>query len=66
MKNTGMQKTINLSNKFFEYIMSGTMLCVSNYPDMAKIVNEHSLGLLIDDEQNNPKKIAKLISNISL
>ena len=65
MKNTGLQKTINLSNKFFEYIMSGIMLCVSNYPDMAKIVNEHSLGLLIDDEQNDPKKIAKLISNIS-
>ena len=65
MKNTGMQKTINLSNKFFEYIMSGIMLCVSNYPDMAKIVNENSLGLLIDDDQNDPKKIAELISKIS-
>ncbi|MAI88629.1 MAG: hypothetical protein CMF98_06200, partial [Candidatus Marinimicrobia bacterium] len=65
MKNTGMQKTINLSNKFFEYIMSGIMLCVSNYPDMAKIVNENSLGLLIDDDENDPKKIAELISKIS-
>ena len=36
-----------LPNKFFEYMMAGLALCVSDLPEMARLVEEHQLGALI-------------------
>ena len=36
-----------LPNKFFEYVMAGLALCVSDLPEMARLVAEHQLGALI-------------------
>ena len=65
MKNTGTQRTINLSNKFFEYIMAGLMICVSNYPEMAAIVDKYSLGILINEDDSNAESVANAIKTIS-
>ena len=35
-----------LPNKFFEYIMAGLALCVSDLPEMAKLVRNYNLGVL--------------------
>jgi glycosyltransferase involved in cell wall biosynthesis len=37
-----------LPNKFFEYMMAGLALCVSDLPEMAGILKRHSLGVLIE------------------
>ena len=36
-----------LPNKFFEYVMAGLALCVSDLPEMAGLVRRHDLGVLI-------------------
>ncbi|MFC7286920.1 asparagine synthase (glutamine-hydrolyzing) [Herminiimonas glaciei] len=47
------QRRFTLPNKFFEYVMAGIALCVSDLPEMAKLVKQHELGLLVStyDEQ---------------
>lgn len=47
------QKRFTLPNKFFEYIMAGVALCVSDLPEMAAIVNRHKCGLLVSDYDEN-------------
>lgn len=34
-------------NKFFEYVMAGLALCVSDLPEMARLTRDHQLGVLI-------------------
>lgn len=41
------QKRFTLPNKFFEYIMAGTALCVADLPEMAFLVSEFDLGRLV-------------------
>ena len=36
-----------LPNKFFEYVMAGLALCVSDLPEMARLVRQHRLGVLV-------------------
>jgi glycosyltransferase involved in cell wall biosynthesis len=36
-----------LPNKLFEYIMAGLAVCVSDLPEMARIVRDYNLGALI-------------------
>jgi glycosyltransferase involved in cell wall biosynthesis len=57
------QRRFTLPNKFFEYIMAGLALCVSDLPEMAKIVRAHRLGLLVSeyDEQS----IADVINSLT-
>lgn len=38
-----------LPNKFFEYVMAGLALCVSDVPEMAALVAEHDLGVLVTE-----------------
>jgi len=38
--------TFALPNKFFEYIMAGLALCVTELPEMASIVRRYDLGRL--------------------
>jgi glycosyltransferase involved in cell wall biosynthesis len=44
---SGPQKRFVLPNKFFEYVMAGLALCVSDLPEMATIVNHNALGQLV-------------------
>ncbi len=52
-KDLSAQKRYTLPNKFFEYVMAGLALCVSDLPEMAKLVRQYDLGLLVSeyDEQ---------------
>lgn len=36
-----------LPNKFFEYVMAGLALCVSELPEMARLVRQYDLGVTI-------------------
>jgi len=42
-----LQNIYVLPNKFFEYMMAGLALCVSDLPEMTKILRERDLGALI-------------------
>jgi glycosyltransferase involved in cell wall biosynthesis len=52
-----------LPNKFFEYMMAGLALCVSDLPEMARILKRHSLGVLI--EAVTPEAIAAAINQMN-
>ncbi|MGD9601775.1 MAG: glycosyltransferase family 4 protein [Gammaproteobacteria bacterium] len=62
-KDVSPQKRFVLPNKFFEYIMAGLALCVSDLPEMARIVRRYDLGLLVD-EYDEPS-IARVINGFS-
>lgn len=42
------QRRFTLPNKFFEYVMAGIALCVSDLPEMARLVRRHEMGLLVN------------------
>jgi glycosyltransferase involved in cell wall biosynthesis len=52
-----------LPNKFFEYMMAGLALCVSDLPEMARILKTHCLGVLIDAV--TPEAIAAAINQMN-
>lgn len=41
------QKRFTLPNKFFEYVQARLALCVADLPEMAKLVREYDLGVLV-------------------
>jgi len=43
------QRRFVLPNKFFEYVMAGLALCVSDLPEMARLVDRYDLGLLVPE-----------------
>jgi len=51
-----------LPNKFFEYLMAGLALCVSDLPEMARLVKECMLGVLI--ARVEPVAIAAAINGL--
>lgn len=52
-KDVSPQKRFVLPNKYFEYIMAGLALCVSDLPEMARLVRQYDNGKLVPgyDEQ---------------
>lgn len=52
-KDLSPQKRFVLPNKYFEYVMAGLALCVSDLPEMARLVNQFGFGRLVRgyDEQ---------------
>lgn len=44
---TGVQKRFTLPNKLFDYIAAGLAVCISNYPEMARIVIKARNGELV-------------------
>lgn len=58
-----LQQLHALPNKFFEYIMAGLMLAVSDLPDIAHLVHHHDLGLLLPE--SSPQKIAYALNHLS-
>jgi len=51
-----------LPNKFFEYTMAGLALCVSDLPEMARLVRQHDLGTLFTGM--SPEAIAAAINSL--
>lgn len=60
-QNISPQRRFVLPNKFFEYVMAGLALCVSDLPEMARLVRQHDLGALVPD--CNEKTIADAINS---
>ena len=52
-----------LPNKFFEYAMAGLALCVSDLPEMARLVRQYAIGVTIPATQ--PTAIAGAINGLS-
>ena len=51
-----------LPNKFFEYIIAGLPVAVSDFPEMRKIVKNYKIGEIFNPE--SPKSIAEAIRKI--
>jgi glycosyltransferase involved in cell wall biosynthesis len=51
-----------LPNKFFEYAMAGLALCVSDLPEMARLVKQYRLGVLMP--KLAPAAIAQAINGL--
>jgi glycosyltransferase involved in cell wall biosynthesis len=56
------QHVYALPNKFFEYMMAGLALVVSDLPEMAQMVRQHDLGRLIGALA--PQSIAAIINGL--
>jgi glycosyltransferase involved in cell wall biosynthesis len=52
-----------LPNKFFEYVQAGLALCVCDLPDYRRLVQEHALGVLI--EEVSPESIARAVNSLT-
>jgi glycosyltransferase involved in cell wall biosynthesis len=50
-----------LPNKFFEYIMAGLALCVTDLPEMHRLIRQYELGITIS--RVTPAAIAKAINH---
>jgi glycosyltransferase involved in cell wall biosynthesis len=49
---TNRQTRYCLPNKLFEYVMAGLAVCVTNAPEMARIVKEYECGVVIHDSSS--------------
>jgi glycogen synthase len=49
-----------LPNKFFEYVMAGLALCVSDLPEMARLIHDYQLGVTFPNI--DPEAIAAAIN----
>jgi glycosyltransferase involved in cell wall biosynthesis len=59
-----LQNEFVLPNKFFEYAMAGLALCVSDLPEMRRLIMSHSMGVLINVVK--PAAIAATINGMDL
>ncbi|MBN8942074.1 MAG: hypothetical protein J0H01_21385 [Rhizobiales bacterium] len=57
-----LQNVYVLPNKFFEYTMAGLALCVSDLPEMTRLLRRHDLGELI--EAVTPEAIAAAVNRL--
>lgn len=58
------QRRFALPNKFFEYITAGLALCVSDLPEMASILRQYKLGVLVP--RADPDSVAQAINSLTL
>ncbi|MCK4504763.1 MAG: glycosyltransferase family 4 protein [Candidatus Aegiribacteria sp.] len=56
-ENTCLNHYYSLPNKLYEYMMAGLPVMASDFPEMARIINKHSCGILVDP--SSPQEIAK-------
>jgi glycosyltransferase involved in cell wall biosynthesis len=57
-----LQNEFVLPNKFFEYAMAGLALCVSDLPEMRRLIARYPMGALIDAVE--PRAIAAAINGM--
>ncbi|MBA3069138.1 MAG: glycosyltransferase family 4 protein [Hyphomonas sp.] len=58
-----LQKRFTLPNKFFEYVQARLALCVGNLPEMARLVKQYDLGVLVPEI--SPAAIAAQINSLT-
>lgn len=58
-----LQNTYVLPNKFFEYAMAGLALCVSDLPEMRKLLDRYRMGILM--RQCEPAAIAQAVNSLT-
>lgn len=58
-----LQNTYVLPNKFFEYTMAGLALCVSDLPEMRRLIDRHGMGVVIPSCE--PGEIAHAINSLT-
>lgn len=61
-KGTNLNYEYSLPNKVFDYIQAKTPLLVSNRKDIASLVLDNNIGLVV--ENLDPEKLAQIIKNI--
>jgi len=61
-ENTCLNHYYSLPNKLYEYMMAGLPVIASDFPEMARIINEHNCGILVDS--SSPQTIAKGIKEL--
>ena len=59
---TSPQRRFALPNKFFEYVMAGLALVVSDLPEMARLVRQYELGALVPE--CDEESIARVINSL--
>ena len=59
---TSPQRRFALPNKFFEYVMAGLALVVSDLPEMARLVRQYCLGTLVPECEE--ESIAHIINSL--
>ncbi|MCK5064061.1 MAG: glycosyltransferase family 4 protein [Candidatus Fermentibacteraceae bacterium] len=47
-ENTCLNHYYSLPNKLYEYMMAGLPIIASDFPEMARIINNHNCGILVD------------------
>lgn len=57
-----LQRRFALPNKFFEYVMAGLALVVSDLPEMARLVRQYECGTLVPE--CNEESIARVINSL--
>ncbi len=62
-EDVSLHKHHTLPNKLFEYIMAGLAVCVSDLPEMARVVRDHQVGRLVPELA--PQAIADVINSFS-
>ncbi len=55
-ENTCLNHYYSLPNKLYEYMMAGLPVIASDFPEMARIINKHNCGILVDS--SNAEAIA--------
>ena len=61
-KDTNINYHFSLPNKIFDYIRAETPVIVSNLPEIAKVVRESEIGLIVEDHR--PETIANAINRL--
>jgi glycosyltransferase involved in cell wall biosynthesis len=61
-KDLSINYKFSLPNKLFDYINAGTPVLGSNLPEVAKIINDYEVGMVI--EEVSPESIAKAINEL--
>ncbi len=61
-ENTCLNHYYSLPNKLYEYMMAGLPVIASDFPEMARIINEHNCGILVDSSSS--QTIAKGIKEL--
>lgn len=61
-KDTNINYRYSLPNKIFDYLKAETPVIVSNLPEIAKVVRENEVGIIVQDHQ--PQTIANAINSL--
>ena len=62
LQNNSVNNYLSLPNRVFEFIMARVPMSVSNFPDLAALVNEYGVGNTFDE--TDPKDMARAVAEM--